>query len=56
VIGVSVFAGMLIATFLGVLLIPMLFVMVERIVGSKHHAPAGVAPVTLTPQPGQGSH
>jgi len=56
VIGVSVFAGMLIATFLGVLLIPMLFVMVERIVGSKHHAPAGVAPVALTPQPGQGSH
>jgi len=56
VIGVSVFAGMLIATFLGVLLIPMLFVMVERIVGSKHHAPAGMAPVTLTPQPGQGSH
>jgi HAE1 family hydrophobic/amphiphilic exporter-1 len=56
VIGITVFAGMLIATILGVLLIPMLFVMVERIVGSKHHAPAGVAPVTLTPQPGQGSH
>jgi hydrophobe/amphiphile efflux-1 (HAE1) family protein len=56
VIGVSVFAGMLIATFLGVLLIPMLFVMVERIVGAKHHAPASVAPATLAPQHGQGSH
>jgi predicted RND superfamily exporter protein len=46
VIGVSVFAGMLIATFLGVLLIPMLFVMVERIVGSaKHHETPAVASV-----------
>ena len=56
VIGVSVFAGMLIATFLGVLLIPMLFVMVERIVGAKHHAPATVAPAALAAQHGQGSH
>jgi HAE1 family hydrophobic/amphiphilic exporter-1 len=57
VIGVSVFAGMLIATFLGVLLIPMLFVLVERIQGSaKHHVPAPVAPPTLATQHGQGSH
>jgi HAE1 family hydrophobic/amphiphilic exporter-1 len=57
VIGVSVFAGMLIATFLGVLLIPMLFVMVERIVGSaKHHETPAVASVGLAPQHGQGSH
>jgi HAE1 family hydrophobic/amphiphilic exporter-1 len=59
VIGVSVFAGMLIATFLGVLLIPMLFVMVEKVLGSaKHHAPAPapVTPAGLAAQHGQGSH
>jgi len=33
--GVTVFAGMLIATFLAVLLIPVLYVMVEKLTGGK---------------------
>jgi HAE1 family hydrophobic/amphiphilic exporter-1 len=40
VMGMTVFAGMLVATILGVCLIPMLFVAVEKITGgSKHPAP-----------------
>jgi hydrophobic/amphiphilic exporter-1 (mainly G- bacteria), HAE1 family len=42
VMGVAVFAGMLIATILGVCLIPMLYVAVERVTGAK--APASVPP------------
>jgi hypothetical protein len=53
----TVFAGMLVATILGVCLIPMLFVLVEKVTGgSKHPAPA--AP-TVTPQSlatGHGGH
>jgi HAE1 family hydrophobic/amphiphilic exporter-1 len=44
VMGMAVFAGMSVATVLGVLLIPMLFVMIERIAGNKpgeHAAPEG---------------
>ena len=45
VMGMAVFAGMLVATFLGVLLIPMLFVFVEKATGGgKAHA-AAPAPV-----------
>jgi HAE1 family hydrophobic/amphiphilic exporter-1 len=58
VMGMVVFSGMLVATILGVCLIPMLYVAVEKVIGAKH-APA-TAP---TPQPahlatdhGQGSH
>src|SRR4029434_10595813 len=41
VMGMVVFSGMLIATILGVCLIPMLYVAVERVIGgSKHPAPA----------------
>jgi hypothetical protein len=49
---------MLIATILGVCLIPMLFVVVEKVTGgAKHHAPADVPPPhTLTPQHGHGGH
>jgi HAE1 family hydrophobic/amphiphilic exporter-1 len=56
VMGVAVFAGMLIATILGVCLIPMLFVAVEKAVGrGKHGAPpvAGTAP---TGAHGAGGH
>ena len=42
--GMSVFAGMLIATILGVLLIPMLYVVVERVIGKKAHAPTTAPP------------
>jgi HAE1 family hydrophobic/amphiphilic exporter-1 len=54
VMGMAVFAGMLIATFLGVLLIPMLFVAVERITGGgkKHGAP----PPALATDHSQGGH
>lgn len=41
----AVFAGMLIATILGVLLIPMLFVAVEKVRGgAAKHAPAPASP------------
>ena len=44
VIGMAVFAGMLIATILGVCLIPVLFVVVEKLTGGgKHAAPPGGA-------------
>jgi hypothetical protein len=44
--GTTVFSGMLVATILGVLLIPALFVIVERITGGekKALAHAGAAP------------
>ena len=55
VMGMTVFAGMLVATILGVLLIPMLFVAVERFLGkSKAHAPT--TPPTLAPGHEHGSH
>jgi len=58
VIGVAVFSGMLIATILGVLLIPMLFVAVEKITGgAKKQAAAGVsAPPPALAAHGGGSH
>ena len=51
VMGMTVFAGMLIATILGVLLIPMLFVLVGKLSGSK----PGPAPETGPPAEG-GAH
>ena len=39
VMGIAVFAGMLVATFLAVFLVPALFVMIEKM-GGKKHAPA----------------
>ena len=58
VMGMAVFSGMLVATILGVLLVPMLFVMVEKIVGgAKQHAPApAAAPAAVAASHGQGSH
>ena len=43
VMGMAVFAGMLVATILGVVLVPVLFVAVERLFGGKKKeaAPAG---------------
>ncbi len=55
VMGMTVFAGMLVATILGVCLIPMLFVFVERVTGgSKKHAPA--TPPALATEHGRGEH
>jgi len=44
VMGMTVFAGMLIATILGVLLIPMLFVLVGKLTGSKPGPAPGTGP------------
>jgi HAE1 family hydrophobic/amphiphilic exporter-1 len=59
VIGMTVFSGMLIATILGVLLIPMLYVMVEKVIGGEKKksvpVPAAPHPVLASPH-GQGSH
>jgi hydrophobic/amphiphilic exporter-1 (mainly G- bacteria), HAE1 family len=57
VMGMTVFSGMLIATILGVLLIPMLYVAVERVVGARLPTvtPEPGSP-PLTPQHGHGSH
>jgi HAE1 family hydrophobic/amphiphilic exporter-1 len=58
VMGMTVFSGMLIATILGVLLVPMLYVLVEKIIGVKH-APVPVPaapPHTLAAEHGQGGH
>jgi HAE1 family hydrophobic/amphiphilic exporter-1 len=51
VMGMAVFSGMLIATILGVCLVPVLFVMVERITGRKKK-PA----VTPVATPAAGGH
>jgi len=58
VMGMAVFSGMLIATILGVLLIPMLFVAVEKAIGgSKQHAPApDTAPALAGQAPSHGGH
>ena len=48
VMGMAVFAGMLVATFLAVFLVPALFVMIEKMGGRKKHA----AP----PSPADASH
>jgi len=58
VMGMTVFSGMLIATILGVLLVPMLFVVVLRLTGSsKQPAPAAsLPPQTLATEHGHGGH
>jgi HAE1 family hydrophobic/amphiphilic exporter-1 len=59
VMGMAVFSGMLIATILGVLLVPMLYVAVEKVIGgSKQHAPAAGAapPQKLATEHGSGGH
>src|SRR5204862_5723454 len=44
VMGMVVFCGMLIATFLAVLLIPVLFVTVEKVIGGSKHSPPPPTP------------
>jgi HAE1 family hydrophobic/amphiphilic exporter-1 len=60
VMGMTVFSGMLVATFLGVLLVPMLYVMVEKVIalgGAKKPAPAAATPPqAVAAGHGQGSH
>jgi HAE1 family hydrophobic/amphiphilic exporter-1 len=58
VMGVAVFSGMLIATILGVLLIPMLYVAIEKAIGGdKQHAPEPAAAAAAAfAVHGSGSH
>jgi HAE1 family hydrophobic/amphiphilic exporter-1 len=60
VMGMTVFSGMLVATILGVLLVPMLYVMVEKVIalgGAKKPASAPVTPPqAVAAGHGQGSH
>ena len=46
VMGMSVFSGMLIATILGVLLVPALFVVIERLSGGKKQEGVAAAPAS----------
>jgi multidrug efflux pump len=58
VMGMAVFSGMLVATIMGVCLIPMLFVAVQKVIGgAKQPAPAPVAtpPHKLAPEHAHGS-
>jgi len=57
VMGMAVFSGMLVATFLGVLLIPMLYVFVEKAIGGAKQpapSPAITPPPALAPGHGGG--
>jgi HAE1 family hydrophobic/amphiphilic exporter-1 len=57
VMGMTVFSGMLVATILGVLLIPMLFVAVQKVIGGTQHVPAPAStPPHLATDHGPGSH
>jgi HAE1 family hydrophobic/amphiphilic exporter-1 len=58
VIGTAVFSGMLVATILGVLLVPMLFVLVERLAGAEKRAkpPAPPAEPATPAVHGTGGH
>jgi HAE1 family hydrophobic/amphiphilic exporter-1 len=56
VMGMTVFSGMLVATILGVLLVPMLFVMVERVTGRKKHPVAAPAPPAQPAPAAHGGH
>ena len=56
VMGMAVFSGMLIATLIGVCLIPVLFVIVERVIGgASTHASVAVPP-TLATEHGGADH
>jgi HAE1 family hydrophobic/amphiphilic exporter-1 len=55
VMGMAVFSGMLVATILGVCLIPMLFVLVEKVIGRAAHATAP-APTPRLATDNPGSH
>jgi HAE1 family hydrophobic/amphiphilic exporter-1 len=58
VMGMVVFSGMLVATILGVLLIPMLYVVVGKVIGATTPATVPAAPPAgaLATEHGQGGH
>jgi HAE1 family hydrophobic/amphiphilic exporter-1 len=55
VMGMAVFAGMLVATFLAVFLVPALFTMVEKLFGGKKGGPAPAPASSGHGPPGHGS-
>jgi len=52
----AVFAGMLVATILGVCLIPMLYVLVMKVTGGKAAAASVSPPPVLATEPAHGGH
>ena len=54
VMGMTVFSGMLIATILAVVLIPVLFVTVEKVIGRGHKPPPAPTPATPVASHGAG--
>ena len=54
VMGMAVFAGMLIATIVGVVLVPVLYVLVERVIGGGH-AKASAPATTVAHDAGHGA-
>ena len=54
--GVTVFAGMLVATILGVILVPVLFVAVGRLFGGKGKEAPPVETVEKEPRRAAGGH
>jgi HAE1 family hydrophobic/amphiphilic exporter-1 len=56
VMGMAVFSGMLVATIIGVCLIPVLFVLVERVVGKRHEPMGVVTPPKLATEHGGSDH
>jgi HAE1 family hydrophobic/amphiphilic exporter-1 len=54
VMGMTVFAGMLVATVLGVVLVPVLYVVVTKLTGGKKQDAAPAAPAAAAPSHGGG--
>jgi len=53
--GMAVFAGMLVATILGVILIPMLYVLVMKVTGgARAPVPSAAPPPAMVPEHGGG--
>jgi len=54
VMGMAVFSGMLVATILGVLLVPMLYVLIGKLTRADAHRPHAPAAAAAGPAPGPG--
>jgi HAE1 family hydrophobic/amphiphilic exporter-1 len=54
IMGTAVFFGMLVATFIGVFIYPALFVLIQRLAGSKTPVAASAGPPAAAPAPSHG--
>jgi HAE1 family hydrophobic/amphiphilic exporter-1 len=54
--GMAVFAGMLVATILGVILVPVLFVVIERLFGGKGKGGVPADEQSQKPRTAAGGH